>query len=234
MTLSVYSFYRFVPVPDYRELREPWLKRCEEMGIKGTILLAGEGLNASLCAEKPVLDDFLAFLGTDARFANLQNVIDNAVAAPPFKRMLIKLKAEIVNMGLGQIAPETPRGAYLAAAEWDALIQDPEVVLVDTRNDFEVEMGTFKGAIDPKTASFTEFPQWAETHLSPQKHRKIAMFCTGGVRCEKSTAYLKAKGFEEVYHLKGGILQYLADTGNKNGLWQGECFVFDDRRVAEV
>ena len=234
MTLSVYSFYRFVPLPDFEALREPWLAKCYELGIKGTILLAKEGLNTSLSAEKSVLDAFLAFLGDDARFKNFQNVIDNTVEAVPFKRMLIKLKKEIVNMGLGQIQPETPRGIYLEGNEWDALIQQPDVVLVDTRNDFEVEMGTFKGAVDPKTTSFTEFPQWVSENLDPEKHKKVAMFCTGGIRCEKSTAYLKSQGFEEVYHLKGGILQYLADTQNKNGMWQGECFVFDDRRVADL
>jgi UPF0176 protein len=137
-------------------------------------------------------------------------------------------------MGLGTMAPDTPRGEYISGAEWDNLIQQPDVVLVDTRNDFEVAMGTFKGAIDPKTEVFTEFPEWVNHNLNPKQHKKVAMFCTGGIRCEKSTAYLKSKGFEEVYHLKGGILQYLADTGNKNGLWQGECFVFDDRRVAEI
>lgn len=231
MTLSVYSFYRFVAVSEYRALREPWLKKCNEMGIKGTILLAGEGINASLCAEKSVLDTFLAFLGEDERFVDV-TVIDNAVDSVPFKRMLIKLKKEIVNMGLGPIAPHTARGTYLSGEEWDTLIRREDVVLVDTRNDFEVKMGTFKHAVDPKTVSFTEFPRWADEHLKP--NQKVAMFCTGGIRCEKSTAYLKSKGFTQVYHLKGGILTYLAETNNKNDLWQGECFVFDDRRVATL
>lgn len=233
MTLSVYSFYRFVALPDYVDLRPVWLEKCKSLGIKGTILLAEEGLNASLSGEKSVLAAFLAFLSEDSRFRDLR-IIDNTVAILPFSKMVIKLKKEIVKMGLGTMAADTPRGTYLAAAEWDKLIQQPDVVLVDTRNDFEVAMGTFKGAIDPKTEVFTEFPAWADENLNPKQHKKVAMFCTGGIRCEKSTAYLKSKGFEEVYHLKGGILQYLADTGNKNGLWQGECFVFDDRRVAEI
>ena len=202
------------------------------MGIKGTILLAEEGINTSLCAEKNVLDAFLDYLGKDPRLANFTNIIDNPVETVPFKRMFIKLKKEIVNMGLGSF--DTPRGEYVSGEAWDQLIQQPDVVLVDTRNDFEVEMGTFKNAVDPKTTSFTEFPQWAKENLDPAKHKKVAMFCTGGIRCEKSTAYLKAQGFNEVYHLKGGILQYLADTKNKNGLWQGECFVFDDRRMADL
>ena len=171
-------------------------------------------------------------MGKDPRLANFTNIIDNPVETVPFKRMFIKLKKEIVNMGLGSF--DTPRGEYVSGEAWDQLIQQPDVVLVDTRNDFEVEMGTFKNAVDPKTTSFTEFPQWAKENLDPAKHKKVAMFCTGGIRCEKSTAYLKAQGFNEVYHLKGGILQYLADTKNKNGLWQGECFVFDDRRMADL
>lgn len=233
MTLSVYSFYRFVALPDYVDLRAIWLTKCKSMGLKGTILLAEEGVNASLSGEKSVLDAFLAYLAEDSRFRDLR-IIDNTVAILPFSKMMIKLKKEIVKMGLGTMASDTPRGTYLAAAEWDKLIQQPDVVLVDTRNDFEVAMGTFKGAIDPKTEVFTEFPAWADKNLNPKKHKKVAMFCTGGIRCEKSTAYLKQKGFEEVYHLKGGILQYLADTGNKNGLWHGECFVFDDRRAVEI
>lgn len=234
MTLSVYSFYRFVPLPDREELRASWLKFCKSLGIKGTILLAEEGLNASLSGEKSALDTFLAHIGKDSRFTNFPNIIDNSVEILPFSKMVIKLKKEIVKMGLGTMAADTPRGTYLVADEWDKLIQQPDVVLVDTRNDFEVAMGSFKGAIDPKTEVFTEFPAWADENLNPKQHKKVAMFCTGGIRCEKSTAYLKSKGFEEVYHLKGGILQYLADTGNKNGLWQGECFVFDDRRVADI
>jgi UPF0176 protein len=233
MTLSVYSFYRFVPLPDFEALREPWLKLCNDLKIKGTILLAEEGLNASLSAEKSVLDQFMQTIAADERFKDLR-IIENIVTEIPFKRMFIKLKREIVNMGLGSLPIDAKRGAYLEANEWDDLIQQPDVVLVDTRNDFEVEMGTFKGALDPKTTSFTKFPEWANKNLNPAKHKKVAMFCTGGIRCEKSTSYLKAQGFEEVYHLKGGILQYLADTENKNGLWQGECFVFDDRRVADL
>ncbi len=231
MTLSIYSFYRFVPLPDYQELREPFLQKCEELGLKGTILLAEEGINASLSAEKQKLDQFLEFLALDYRFAKLY-FIENTADAVPFKRMFIKLKKEIVNMGLGSF--NTSRGEYVSGEAWDQLIQQEDVVLVDTRNDFEVEMGTFKNAVDPKTVSFTQFPEWAEKNLDPNKHKKVAMFCTGGIRCEKSTAYLKAKGFENVYHLKGGILTYLAETKNKNNLWEGECFVFDDRRVAEI
>lgn len=233
MTLAVYSFYRFVLLPDYRELREPWLTKCKSLGIKGTVLLSEEGFNASLSGDTSALAAYLAFLSEDSRFRDLR-IIDNTVAILPFSKMMIKFKKEIVKMGLGTMAADTPRGTYISGAEWDNLIQQPDVVLVDTRNDFEVEMGTFKGAIDPKTEVFTEFPAWADKNLNPKQHKKVAMFCTGGIRCEKSTAYLKSKGFEEVYHLKGGILQYLADTGNKNGLWQGECFVFDDRRVAEI
>lgn len=225
--LTIYSFYRFVPLPDYEALRQAWLPECNARNLKGTILLAAEGLNASLSGERAMLDDFLAFIAKDPRFAQMEYK-DNAADTHPFGKMQIRLKAEIIKMGLA-LTPDMTVGDYLDSAAWDALLADPETVLVDTRNDYEVRIGTFKGALDPKIASFSQFPEWAEKNLDPKKHKKVAMFCTGGIRCEKSTALLKSQGFEEVYHLKGGILQYLAETGNQTGNWQGECYVFDDR-----
>lgn len=229
MPLSIVSYYKFVALPDAAQLREQLLALCEKLGLKGTILIAEEGINSSLSGPKAALEAFFTELEKDARFQGMPKIWQ-VVEAVPFKRMFVKHKPEIVKMN--QPMPATsPRGTYLEAAEWDALLNDPEVVVIDTRNDFEVQMGSFKGAINPRTESFHEFPEWAATHLDPEKHKKVAMFCTGGIRCEKSTAYLKAQGFAEVYHLKGGILTYL-EQGNQNGKWQGECFVFDERRTA--
>ena len=232
MKLSVYNFYRFVPLPDYRELQAPFLDTCNALGLKGSILLAEEGINASLSAEKPVLERFMAWLAKDARFAELE-VKENDAPAHPFKRMLVKLRREIVTMG-SALPAHTPRGEYLEAEAWNAMLRQPDVAVIDTRNDYEVRLGSFVGAIDPQTTAFGEFPEWAAANLDKTKHKKIAMFCTGGIRCEKSTAYLKAQGFDEVYHLKGGILQYLADTKNESGLWNGECYVFDERVAVDA
>lgn len=227
MPVTIYSFYHFASLPDYLERADAWRAECKQLGLKGTILVAEEGINASLSGEVEALDAFLASLTSDKRFAGMPHKLNHA-DEHPFKRMLVRLKKEIIKMGM-PLGLDTKRGDYLEGEAWDKLISDPETIVVDTRNDYEVALGTFEKALDPQTFSFSQFPEWVEKNLDAKKHKKVAMFCTGGIRCEKSTAYLKAKGFDEVYHLKGGILQYLADTKNKNGKWKGECYVFDDR-----
>lgn len=222
------ALYKFVALPDYQELREPLLEHCLQAGVKGTLLLASEGINGTIAGTREGIDSVLAYLKADARLQNLSHK-ESLDAEMPFYRMKVKLKKEIVTMGVEGIDPRQVVGTYVAPADWNQLISDPEVVVVDTRNDYEYELGSFKGALNPNTRSFREFPQYVAEHLDPAKHKKVAMFCTGGIRCEKSTAYLKEQGFEEVYHLHGGILQYLEDVPVEDSLWQGECYVFDNR-----
>lgn len=224
----VATFYKFVSCPDSAELRAKWLPLCQQYGIKGTILIATEGINGTLWGIQPDLEAVLAVIQQDARFTQL-DVKQSASATSPFERLKIKLKREIVTLGVPTVDPTQAVGQYVDPADWNALIQDPDVILVDTRNDYEVEVGTFPGAVNPETRSFREFPDYVATHLDPAQHPKVAMFCTGGIRCEKASAYLLSQGFQEVYHLKGGILKYLEEIPTEASLWQGECFVFDDR-----
>ena len=228
MPVVVAALYKFVHLDDYRDLREPLLQFCRQSGISGTLLLAEEGINGTVAGTRQGIDGLLAYLRSDARLANLSHK-ESLDETSPFYRMKVKLKREIVTMGVEGIDPRAAVGTYVEPKDWNALIADPTVVLVDTRNDYEVELGTFRGAINPETRSFREFPGYVEANLDPARQRKVAMFCTGGIRCEKSTAYMKQLGFEEVYHLKGGILQYLADVPREESMWQGECFVFDNR-----
>lgn len=222
------ALYKFVSLPDYQELREPLLEHCVQAGAKGTLLLAGEGINGTIAGTRAAIDSVLAYLKADERLRDLSHKesLDDEM---PFYRMKVKLKNEIVTMGVEGIDPRQVVGTYVAPKDWNQLISDPDVVVVDTRNDYEYELGSFKGALNPNTKSFREFPQYVAEHLDPSKHKKVAMFCTGGIRCEKSTAYLKEQGFDEVYHLHGGILQYLEDVPVEESLWQGECYVFDNR-----
>lgn len=222
------ALYKFVSLPDYQELREPLLEHCVQAGAKGTLLLAGEGINGTIAGTRAAIDSVLAYLKADERLRDLSHKesLDDEM---PFYRMKVKLKNEIVTMGVEGIDPRQVVGTYVAPTDWNQLISDPDVVVVDTRNDYEYELGSFKGALNPNTKSFREFPQYVAEHLDPSKHKKVAMFCTGGIRCEKSTAYLKEQGFDEVYHLHGGILQYLEDVPVEESLWQGECYVFDNR-----
>ena len=199
-----------------------------EHGIRGTILLAQEGINGTVAADRNNMDHLLAFLKSDARLADL-SYKESYTNQPPFLRSRVKLKKEIVTMGIEGIDPKRVVGTYVKPTDWNALIKDPDVLLVDTRNDYEVQVGTFKDALNPKTESFRDFPGYVKEKLDAKKHTKVAMFCTGGIRCEKSTAYLKEQGFDEVYHLKGGILKYLEEVPAEESLWEGECFVFDDR-----
>ncbi len=224
----VVALYKFVALPDFAALRAPLLDYCLQTGIKGTVLLAAEGINGTVAGSREAIDGLLAYLKMDHRLQDL-NHKESFDETLPFYRMKVKLKKEIVTMGVEGIDPRQVVGTYVKPKEWNQLIADPEVLVVDTRNDYEVELGTFKRAVNPKTESFRGFPEYVASQMDPAKHKKIAMFCTGGIRCEKSTAYLKEQGFEEVYHLEGGILQYLEDVPESESLWQGECFVFDNR-----
>ena len=224
----VCALYKFVTLDNYQDLRSPLHAEMEKLDIRGTLLLANEGINGTIAGTEQGIYQLLTWLKTDPRL----NEIDYKLSftdVMPFNRTKVKLKKEIVTMGIDGIDPKQVVGTYVDPLDWNALISDPEVVLIDTRNDYEFTVGTFKNAINPNTESFREFPAYIKQNLNPDQHKKVAMFCTGGIRCEKSTAYLKEQGFEEVYHLKGGILKYLEVVPEEHTLWQGECFVFDDR-----
>jgi len=222
------ALYKFVNLPNYEALKEPLLKLCTDNGVKGTLLLAKEGINGTVAGPEAGLRHVLASLRAMPEFADLVHK-ESWAEDEPFHRMKVKLKKEIVTMGVNGIDPNKIVGTYVKPKDWNALISDPDVVLIDTRNDYEVAIGTFKGAVDPKTKSFREFPSWIEAQQNLHNKPKVAMFCTGGIRCEKSTAYMKEQGFEEVYHLEGGILKYLEEVPADESLWEGECFVFDER-----
>ena len=225
---TVCALYKFVTLEDYQQIRQPLLEKMESLNIKGTLLLAHEGINGTVSGTQEAIQQLLDYLNADARM----NPISFKVSfdeTQPFHRTKVKLKKEIVTLGVEGIDPRRSVGTYVKPKDWNALISDPEVVTIDTRNDYEIEIGTFKHAIDPETKTFREFPEYVAKNLDPKKHKKVAMFCTGGIRCEKSTAYLKEQGFEEVYHLEGGILQYLEDVPQEESLWEGDCFVFDNR-----
>jgi len=226
--IVVCALYHFVRLDDYQSLQQPLLDVMLENRVKGTLLLANEGINGTIAGERAGIDAVLKWLKFDPRLKDL-NHKESYDDTYPFYRSKVKLKKEIVTMGVEGIDPNRKVGTHVAASEWNALIADPEVLLIDTRNDYEVEIGSFQNAVNPNTNSFREFPEYVEKHLDPERHKKIAMYCTGGIRCEKSTAYLKEKGFDEVYHLQGGILKYLEEVPQEESLWQGECFVFDNR-----
>lgn len=226
------ALYKFVSLPDFKDLREPLLDVCERNDVKGTLLLAHEGINGTIAGPEAGIRAVLDYLRADPRMATLDHK-ESWAPQQPFYRMKVKLKREIVTMGVSNIDPETMAGEYVDSAGWNKLLDDPDVVVVDCRNDYEVAVGTFKSAINPETDSFSEFPQWVQQQSQRggvlAGKRKVAMFCTGGIRCEKSTAYLKSQGFDEVYHLQGGILKYLEEVPAEQSLWEGECFVFDER-----
>ena len=226
--IVVSALYKFVKLDDFAALRKPLLKLMEEHQVKGSLLLAAEGINGTIAGSREGIDALLGWLRADPRFANIEGK-ESYEQEMPFYRSKVKLKKEIVTMGVDGIDPEKIDGTYVKPQDWNALIADPEVLLIDTRNDYEVKIGTFKGAVNPDTETFREFPQYVKDHLDPGKHKKVAMYCTGGIRCEKSTAYLKEQGFEDVYHLQGGILKYLQEIPAEQSSWQGECFVFDNR-----
>lgn len=226
--IVIAALYKFVALPDYQSLQAPLLSKCNQLGIKGTLLLAHEGVNGTVAGSRQAIDQLLDYLRLDSRLSDIDHKESYEVSMP-FHRMKVKLKKEIVTMGVEDIDPNKDVGTYVAPQQWNELISDPDVVLIDTRNDYEYEIGTFERAINPNTQSFRELPSYVAENLDPQKHKKVAMFCTGGIRCEKSTAYLKQQGFENVYHLQGGILKYLEEVPKEHSLWRGECFVFDNR-----
>ena len=222
------ALYKFVALPNYGSIRHPLLKIMTDNQVFGTLLLASEGINGTISGTRASIDTVLHWLAQQPGLDNIdtkESYDDNI----PFYRTKVKLKKEIVTMGVEGIDPNQVVGTYVKPADWNALISDPDVLVVDTRNNYEVEIGTFKDAVNPNTTSFREFPAWATENIEPDKTKKIAMFCTGGIRCEKSTAYMKEQGFDEVYHLEGGILKYLEEVPKEQTLWQGECFVFDNR-----
>ncbi len=226
--IVVLALYQFVDLPDYREMRGPLLRRCQELELLGTLLLAHEGINGTVAGSREGIDGLRAFLARDGRFDALE-AKESLTDSPPFLRMKVKLKKEIVTLGVPGLSPATKTGTRVAAKDWNALISDPEVILIDARNQYEMDIGTFHHAVSPETDTFREFPDFIRERLDPARDRKVAMFCTGGIRCEKASAYLLAQGFEQVFQLDGGILRYLEDIDSEQSLWQGECFVFDGR-----
>ena len=224
----VCAMYKFVALENFEAMRQPLLSAMESNGIKGTLLLASEGINGTVSGTREGIDGLLQYLNADERI-NPISCKESLHEEQPFYRTKVKLKKEIVTMGVEGIDPRKTVGTYVKPSDWNALISDPDVTVIDTRNGYEIEIGTFKHAIDPKTETFREFPEYVAKTLSPEKNKKVAMFCTGGIRCEKSTAYLKEQGVDEVYHLEGGILQYLEDVPKEESLWEGDCFVFDNR-----
>lgn len=229
MSYTIVAFYKFVPFAEFADWQAPLLTHCKEHGIMGTILLAAEGVNGTISGPTPeAVDAALNYLRNDERFADLETKFSTA-DKQPFNRLKVRLKQELVPLGIPGVDPSKKVGTYVAPKDWNALISDPDVTLIDTRNDYEIGVGTFQGAVDPDIQVFREFVDYSQEHLDPNQHKKVAMFCTGGIRCEKATSYLLDQGFEEVYHLKGGILKYLEEVPAEESLWEGECYVFDKR-----
>ncbi len=224
----VAALYKFVALPDVHALQDPLLAVCLRNEVRGTLLLAPEGINGTVCGTREGIDALLGYLKAMPGMADLEHK-ESLSHEPPFARIKVRLKREIVSMGVPEVDPNRRVGTYVEPAEWNALLDDPEVVLVDTRNDYEVRVGTFEGAVDPDLDNFRQFPAWAERDLDPKRHRKVAMFCTGGIRCEKASSFLLERGFEEVFHLRGGILKYFEEVAQSESKWRGECFVFDQR-----
>lgn len=225
-TVVIAALYQFLAVAEPQVLQQQLRQLCQEQGILGTLIVAGEGINGTVSGSRAAIDALQQFL-VQVGFTRLEYK-ESFAPEHPFRKLKIKLKQEIVTLGVS-VDPKELVGHYLQPREWHELIQDPDVLVIDTRNTYEVKTGTFKGAIDPQTQTFGEFPEYVQQQLKDAKHKKIAMFCTGGIRCEKSTSFLLQEGFTDVYHLKGGILNYLAEIPDAESLWQGECFVFDGR-----
>jgi UPF0176 protein len=227
-TYLVAALYHFVRVEDHPRLREPLQSLCEDNEVCGTLLLAHEGINGTIAGPEAGVRAVLAYLRSQPEFAALEHK-ESWAKRKPFLRMKVKLKKEIVTMGVETVDPLRAVGTYVAPQDWNALISDPDTIVIDTRNDYETAIGTFRGAVDPNIKTFREFPDWVRANAGLHNKPKIAMFCTGGIRCEKATAFMKEEGFEEVYHLKGGILKYLEEVPAEESLWEGACFVFDER-----
>ncbi len=224
----VAALYKFAPLADLGSLQASLKRVCLDAGVCGTLILAHEGINGTIAGPREGIDLVLGHLRSVPGLADLEHK-ESLAAEPPFYRMKVRVKREIVTMGVDGIDPSSLAGTYVPPSDWNALIADPDVVLIDTRNAYEVDVGSFPGAINPGTGSFREFPAWFSGQTDLHGKRKFAMFCTGGIRCEKATAYLKQQGFDEVYHLQGGILKYLETVPAQESRWQGECFVFDQR-----
>jgi UPF0176 protein len=232
MPYTVAAFYQFTALPDFRELRDPLRAICAGLGLKGSVLLAHEGINGTLTGSADAIDALITELRDGALFGGRLDNLElkfSYASAMPFARLKIRLKKEIVTLGDSTADPTKAVGTYVDAADWNELITATDTLVIDTRNAFEVAMGSFTGAVDPGIESFGQFKEFAARTLDPQRHKKIAMFCTGGIRCEKASAYLLSRGFAEVYHLKGGILKYLEAVPERESRWRGECFVFDER-----
>jgi UPF0176 protein len=227
----VTTFYHFANLNDYKSMRSAITDFCNSHELKGVILLAQEGINSTIAGSREGIDALLSYLRSDLRLQNLEHK-ETTSDVMPYNKLRVRLKKELVKFGVSGIDPNQEVGIYVEPKNWNQLISDPDVLVIDTRNIYEVQFGTFKGAIDPNLDFFYEFPKYVEDNLSSDKKKKIAMFCTGGIRCEKASSYMLAQGFDEVYHLKGGILKYLAEIPTEESLWQGECFVFDDRITA--
>ncbi len=225
---DVAAFYRFVTLADAASLRQPVRSLCERHGVKGIVLLAPEGINGTLAGAPEALRAVMDGLAAMEPFAGLTHALSHADTLP-FKRLKVRLKHEVVMFGRSEVDVRRHVGTYVEPRDWNALICDPDVTVIDTRNHFEVRLGTFAGAIDPQTANFSDFPNFVQTNLDPARHKRIAMFCTGGIRCEKASSYLLDQGFSQVFHLKGGILNYLDTVPAQDSLWRGGCFVFDGR-----
>ncbi|NDB85781.1 MAG: rhodanese-related sulfurtransferase [Alphaproteobacteria bacterium] len=226
--IALVSFYCFTDIKEPGVLLSKITAICIRKYLKGTVLIAEEGLNGSLSGPEDKIQEIIAYLTNICTTDELIYKI-NYSASHPFNKLKVKLKKEIVTMAAGPLDVNRLKGEYIEPKAWDEFLQRDDVVVIDTRNDYEFSIGTFKNAINPKTENFREFPEWFEAHKEEFANKKIVMFCTGGIRCEKSTTYAKSRGFNEVFHLKGGILQYLEETGNKNNMWDGDCFVFDER-----
>ncbi|QNQ96527.1 hypothetical protein BGI51_01735 [Pseudomonas oryzihabitans] len=226
--IVVAALYKFVTLDDYVQLREPLLQTLLAHDVRGTLLLAEEGINGTVSGSREGIDAVLAWLRADARLVDIDHK-ESYCTEQPFYRTKVKLKKEIVTLGVPGVDPNRRVGTYVEPRDWNALVDDPEVLVIDTRNDYEVGIGSFKGAIDPQTKSFRDFPAYIREHFDPARHRKVAMFCTGGIRCEKASSFMLQEGFPEVFHLKGGILKYLEEVPAAESRWEGECFVFDNR-----
>lgn len=226
--IVVAALYKFVTLEDYKELQKPLLALCEDNGIKGTLLLAYEGINGTVAGSRQAIDNLCTYFNADARFHGLEYK-ESFADELPFYRMKVRLKKEIVTLGVPGVDPNKEVGEYVAPEDWNEVIADPDVVVIDTRNAYEYDIGTFKGALNPNTETFRAFPEFVRKNLDPKKHKKVAMFCTGGIRCEKASSFMLKEGFEKVYHLKGGILKYLENVPQEKSLWDGDCFVFDHR-----
>ena len=231
-TTCVAALYHFATFPRYETFRAPLQAVCDDNGIKGTLLIAREGINGTVAGTDQGIARLLAFLRAQPEFAKLEHK-ESRASKMPFLRMKVRLKKEIVTMGVEDIDPNKIVGTYVDPKDWNALISDPETIVIDTRNDYETAIGIFKGAVDPKTKTFREFPDWVKNNAGLHNKPKIAMYCTGGIRCEKATAFMKQQGFDDVYHLKGGILKYLEEVPAEESLWEGACFVFDERVSVE-